>query len=98
MTNEEAIKILNQIRRESEGVLKLKLDNVTKEIYTNQLEMCNLAIQALEKQISKKPIMKPWDAASCPYCGAHLSESLGDGYYKHWTSLKFCDCGQNLEW
>lgn len=58
----------------------------------------DLAIKALEKQIPKKPIMKPWSPALCPSCGCELSESLGDGYYKHYTHLKVCDCGQKLEW
>ena len=58
----------------------------------------NLAIQALEKQIPKKPTIEVWDPAICPCCGDELSESIGDGYYKHWVTLKFCDCGQALDW
>lgn len=54
--------------------------------------------EVLEKEIPKKPIIKPWNAASCPCCGVDLSESLGDGYYKHWPILKFCNCGQRLDW
>ena len=59
------------------------------------------AITALEKQIPKKPVLVGlhiWSPAKCPSCGAELSESLGDGYYKHWNAKKVCDCGQKLDW
>ena len=61
----------------------------------------NMAIEALEKQIPKKPVIKPWNPARCPACGEELSESMGDGYYKHLTLLQRCpnpDCGQRLLW
>lgn len=61
-------------------------------------EVKDMAIEALEKQIPKKPIIRPWDSAKCPSCNAELSEDLGDGYYKHWKYLKVCDCGQRLDW
>lgn len=51
-----------------------------------------------EKAEPKKPIIKLWSEARCPSCLCSLSESLGDGYYKHFTSLKRCDCGQKLDW
>lgn len=98
MDEKTAIKTLSEIRRECELCLRLVLDERTREIYEHQLSASRLAIDALEKQIPKRPIIKAWGAASCPCCGVHLSESLGDGYYKHWTSLKFCDCGQKLVW
>lgn len=63
-----------------------------------RLKCYDLAIEALGKQIPKKPKIKPWNPASCPCCGVQLSESRGDGYYKHWTSLKVCECGQKLDW
>lgn len=59
------------------------------------------AIEALEKQLSKKVKIKKWSPAKCPNCGTELSESLGDGYYRHPTFLKRCpneDCGQLLDW
>lgn len=62
------------------------------------LEPISMAIEALEKQIPKKPIIIEWNPAKCPCCGEELSESLGDGYYKHWTTKKICDCGQKLRW
>lgn len=60
-----------------------------------------IAIEALEKQLPKKVEVKEWSPARCPSCGAELSESLGDGYYRHPTFLKRCpnvDCGQRLDW
>ena len=57
-----------------------------------------ILISALKKQIPAKPIIKPWNPAICPGCGAELSESAGDGYYKHWEHLKVCECGQLLDW
>ncbi len=57
-----------------------------------------MAIQALEKQIPTKPIIEKWSPARCPSCGAELSESLGDGYYKHWEDKEVCGCGQLLDW
>ena len=65
---------------------------------TMLIEALTLAIGALKKQIPQKPYMRPWCPALCPSCGEELSESLGDGYYKHWTTKKICNCGQKLNW
>ena len=63
------------------------------------IETLGMAINALEKQIPKKPIIKSlWSVAKCPCCGADLGEYVNDGYPKNWESLKFCDCGQRLDW
>ena len=51
-----------------------------------------------EKATAKKVIIKPWNPAKCPSCGASLSESLGDGYYRHHVLKARCDCGQFLDW
>lgn len=66
--------------------------------YPHVAEGIDLAIEALEKQIPKKPIIEKWSPALCSSCGSELSESLGDGYYKHWKNKKVCDCGQLLNW
>lgn len=45
--------------------------------------------------------IKEWSPAICPSCGYELSESVGDGYYRHPTFLERCpnpDCGQRLKW
>ena len=51
-----------------------------------------------EKDTPKKPIIKEWCPAICPNCKQNLSESRGDGYWVHYTSLERCDCGQKLDW
>lgn len=51
-----------------------------------------------EKDTPKKPIIKEWCPAICPNCKQNLSESKGDGYWLHYTSLERCDCGQKLDW
>lgn len=56
------------------------------------------ALVSLNKQIPKSPIIESWCPARCPCCDEYLSEDLGDGYYKHYTSLTICDCGQKLIW
>lgn len=67
-------------------------------VYDNRIENCNTILEALEKQIPKKPIIKTWNPALCPSCGVELSESVGDGYDKHWYGMKICVCGQKLKW
>jgi hypothetical protein len=49
-------------------------------------------------QTPKKPIVGAWDPARCPSCDCILSEPWGDGYYKHYTNIRVCDCGQKLDW
>ena len=64
-------------------------------------EMRDMVISALEKQIPKKPIIKPWSPARCPSCGNELSTHHGDGYYAHRTFMDYCDnkdCLQRLDW
>lgn len=59
------------------------------------------AIEALEKQLPKKVVIEKWNPVRCPSCGIELSESLGDGYYRHPTFLERCpnvDCSQRLDW
>lgn len=65
------------------------------------VEHCNIAIEALEKQLPKKVIIEDWCPSYCPSCGYELSEDLGDGIYRHPTFIKRCpnpDCGQKLDW
>lgn len=65
------------------------------------VEHCNIAIEALEKQLPKKVIIEDWCPSYCPSCGYELSEDLGDGFHRHPTFVKRCpnpDCGQKLDW
>ena len=55
--------------------------------------------EAVEKQKAKEIIIRNWNPTKCPTCGHELSESLGDGYYKHPTFLERCpECGQAIRW
>lgn len=88
ITEKTAISILNSARPR-------------KGSYERLQKAFDMAIKALEKQIPKKPVIKPWSAATCPTCGAELSEDLGDGYYKHYTHWEYCrnpECLQKLDW
>ena len=65
------------------------------------VEHCNIAIEALEKQLPKKVIIEDWCPSYCPSCGYELSEDLGDRFHRHPTFIKRCpnpDCGQKLDW
>ena len=62
------------------------------------LEAFGMAIKALEKQIAKKPIFNTWSPVKCPTCGCDLNKSIGDGYYQRCIPMKFCECGQKLDW
>jgi len=84
---------MNEIKKAIEDFKILK--RVTRNLTIGYID---LAIDALEKQVVKKPIIKSWSPALCPCCGKELSELEGDGYYKHWDNLKVCDCGQKLDW
>lgn len=65
-------------------------------------EASELAIQALEKQIPKKPIMKPYfddmeeEYLCCPACGEMLTDRIpmdNKDFYFHCLN-----CGQKLDW
>lgn len=69
--------------------------------HTMVADNAKTAIEALEKQLPKKVIIKGWCPSYCPSCGYELSEDLGDGYYRHPTFIERCpnpDCGQKLDW
>jgi hypothetical protein len=53
----------------------------------NQIKALEMAIEAIEKQIPTKPIMRNWCPALCPNCKDELSEHKRDGYYKHHYNL-----------
>lgn len=96
MTLEEAIEQLESLILNSQSFHEEEGD-----IWEKDIEALNMAISALEKQIPKKPIIKPWSPAICPSCGEELSISLGDGYYSHRIILTHCpnlECLQRLDW
>ena len=65
-------------------------------------EILDAAIKALEKQIPKKPIMKPYfedmedEYLCCPTCGEILTDIIPDenkNFYFHCLN-----CGQAFDW
>ena len=94
MTEQEAIMIIEN-ERPSCGK---KIEFTEEEKY----EAYSMAIQALEKQIPKKPIMKQYfkdmeeKYLCCPTCGEILTDRIpGDNktFYFHCMN-----CGQKLDW
>lgn len=90
MEESEAIKELHKIRPRG-GIIPQK-----------RAEALDVAIQALEKQIPKKPIMKQYfedleeEYLCCPTCGEILTDRiLADNktFYFHCMN-----CGQKLDW
>lgn len=70
-------------------------------------ELCDICIEALEKQIPKKPIVKTHkyigsdddftDKYYCPVCNALIINEDTNGFYAG-RKQKHCDCGQALDW
>ena len=76
-------------------------NRLSKTLSNKRREAYQDAVRALEKQQLKKVEIREWSPAVCPSCGYELSESVGDGYYKHPIFLERCpnpDCGQRLDW
>ena len=90
MTESEAIKELHEIRPIG-GIIPQK-----------RAEALDMAIQALEKQIPKKPIMKQYfedledEYLCCPTCGEILTDRIpadNKTFYFHCMN-----CGQKFDW
>ena len=90
MTESEAIKELHEIRPRG-GIIPQK-----------RAEALDVAIQALEKQIPKKPIMKQYfedledEYLCCPTCGEILTDRIpadNKTFYFHCMN-----CGQKFDW
>lgn len=86
MTEKEAIEIIERIRDDDSLTLKA-------------FEACTMAINALSKQIPKKPKYSPLKDGiittfyECPKCGCRR---LGHGFN---LDKCFCpECGQKLNW
>ena len=91
MTESEAIKILQMD-------LQIQLEN---KALPDGIEAIQIAIQALEKQISKKPIMKQYfenleeEYLCCPTCGEILTDRIpadNKTFYFHCMN-----CGQKFD-
>ena len=93
MTDSEAIKILQRD-------LQIQLEN---KALPDGIEAIQIAIQALENQIPKKPrktdsyrgVLKRVYAYACPTCHNVCLEK----YMNERQNTTFCwDCGQKLDW
>ena len=83
---------------ESEAIEMLNTFPKEDEMY----DTAQVAINALEKQIPKKPIMKPYfddmeeEYLCCPNCGEILTDRIpmdNKDFYFHCLN-----CGQKLDW
>lgn len=92
MTVQEAIRFL----RETEAGCKFTRDE-------QLLNVCDVAVEALEKQIPKNPILKAMDEfdvdvaaeLTCPFCGSPIVNVWSKAEYKP----RYCHyCGQSLKW
>ena len=68
----------------------------------DEYKMAQVSIDALEKQIAKKPIMKPYfddmeeEYLCCPTCGEALTDRIpmdNNDFYFHCFN-----CGQKFDW
>ena len=66
---------------------------------TDFIEEIEIAIDALEKQMPKKPIPKGKYHFSCPLCKNELGIAREDISVYDMTPPNFCEnCGQALDW
>lgn len=90
MIESEAIKELHGIRPRG-GIIPQK-----------RAEALDVAIQALEKQIPKKPIRHAaWEDFKCPACGSTEIRPYDTEYREYGKDCEFeycSDCGQKLDW
>lgn len=65
-------------------------------------EALEIGIEALEKQIPKKPIRHTaWEDFKCPACGSTEIRQYDTEYREYDKDCKFgycSDCGQKLDW
>lgn len=104
MTNEEAHEFLEELQRHL---------TLYRKMYSNELIKANgKAIEALEKQIPKKPVKRPFDCSElkgksyyenydnflCPSCKKRIISNINGGWVAG-RRQKYCDkCGQALDW
>lgn len=90
MTIEEAKEQLREIIFDTESLI---VGDVAKGIYRKDLEALKMSVEALEKQIPRKPIEKsPW-VYHCPNCDSKRVEEI------FIERFMYCrDCGQALDW
>ena len=83
--NKDAIKELKYSIEPNQGFMECRTGTVSEETI-------KLAIEALEKQVPKKPIYGDANTR-CPNCGEVLL------YFANVFKICYCDeCGQRLDW
>ena len=95
MTESESIKICNTIgfATSFSNPQGIPLNTTKDEL----VEAMRMAIQALEKQISKKVVKEGKWIYKCPCCGECAETDCGDSFYDY--QLDYCNgCGQKLDW
>ena len=83
-----------------EAIKRLQYERPAREYHSNLNEVFDMAIEALEKQISKKPDYEGdgcwngelvYDTWICPCCGKH--------YEVDYEEYDYCpNCGQAIYW
>ena len=109
MTEREAIEIMEEVKSLDDSLyaydpaymeaLEIVI-SASKEVQRyRKIGTAEECREAVEKQRTKKIIIRDWSPTKCPTCGHELSTSLGDGYYKHPIFLERCpECGQAIQW
>ena len=79
--------------KEAIETIKIAIAEVEWNYPINYAAAFEIAIEALEKQIPKKPLNKTMeyngDYGECPCCGRTVSD---------YEEIKTCKCGQALDW
>lgn len=95
MTNEEAIKELKEDRALYESDI-VKAGDGTPD--GDLMLAIDMAVEALEKQMPKKPINDTLHWAICPTCGGSVSKKNVREYVVE-EGTSYCEhCGQALDW
>ena len=98
MTESEAIEKLKNMRL----YMQIEDKNNDCKFTEDDYKANEMAIQALEKQIAKKPEYEAdgyadgnlvYDYAKCPICGHDFEYGIND-----WGCEYCSDCGQKLDW
>ena len=98
MTESEAIEKMKNMRL----FMQITYENSEHKFPEDYYKANEMAIQELEKQIPKKPIMKQYfedledEYLCCPTCGEILTDRIPDDnktFYFHCMN-----CGQKLDW
>ena len=89
MTESEAVEKLKNMRL----FMQIEDENNDCKFTEDDYKANEIAIQALEKQIPKKPVFYAHDY----YCSA-CNSLVGNNEFE-WKRFKYCDtCGQKLDW